>query len=81
MLTNDGLRKMIRAERIKRGWSQEAVAVSLGLYGQPTYSPYETGAKKVTMQILHRLAKLYDVDLHIEFREKQDERVAAMEGK
>lgn len=70
---------MIRREREKRGWSQLAVSAAIGT-GQSNVSNWESGAD-LKVSTLRRLADVYGMDLHIEFREKVDERLAVLEGK
>ena len=74
------IKDILRRERNKRGWSQMSVAASLGT-GQSRYSGWETGTSEPRISSLQRVADLYDLDLVVEFREKVDERIAAMDGK
>lgn len=60
---------LLKAERRKRGWSQDAVASGINT-GQSRYSEWETGVSEPRLGALRRLADLYGMDLVIEFREK-----------
>lgn len=74
------IKDMLLAERSKRGWTQVAIAAGIGT-GQSRYCEWETGTSEPRISSLRRLADLYDLDLVVEFREKVDERIAAMDGK
>lgn len=81
-MTDEELRQMLIRERTKRGWSQEAVAVQMGMGYQSSYGVYESpNGAPPTLKLLRKVAKAYDMDIVIEFRPKVDERVAVLEGK
>ena len=66
-MNDDALRDMIKSWRKRFGWSQDAVAFSLGM-AQNQYSRYETGKSAIPVNLLQRLARLYGRELVIDFR-------------
>jgi transcriptional regulator with XRE-family HTH domain len=61
----------IRAARTKVGWSQDALAASLGTSHQ-LVSKWENGRVFPRMPTMQRIADLLGMDLKIEFVEKSD---------
>ncbi len=59
---NNSLRQALRAERLRRGWTQADLAGRLGL-SQPTIASWESGNRYVTPTNLRAWAALLDVPL------------------
>ncbi|HRN36591.1 MAG TPA: helix-turn-helix transcriptional regulator [Flavobacteriales bacterium] len=54
---------MVRQVRVQRGYSQEYMAVQLGMSGQRPYSRIETGATKLTIDRLDAILKVLDISI------------------
>ena len=50
----------IRAERLKRGWTQRDLATRARV-PQPTISRLEAGARKLDLEVLERIAKAFGI--------------------
>lgn len=65
--------KNIRAERLRRGWSQEKLAGALGVSYQQIQK-YEKGTNRVAGGRLHQVAEVLKVSVSALFRETDGER-------
>lgn len=78
----DDLADRIRRLREERGLTISEAARRLGVDRQVVYQNEDTGRQSgYQVQTLLNIAEIFDLELHIEFREKLDERTAAMAGK
>ena len=59
--------KTIIKERVKRGWSQTALAEAIGSR-QPVISRLESGDSNPSLQTLSRIAKALDLSLKVSMR-------------
>ncbi|KKO51107.1 helix-turn-helix domain-containing protein [Paenibacillus sp. DMB20] len=53
----------LKEEREKRGWSQVLVAKKLGLKRSSTYANWEYGIREPDLDMLQKLADLYEVSI------------------
>ena len=51
----------LRQLRIKKGYTQEQVAISLEI-NRTTYTKYETGVTQPSLEQLKKICKLFEVD-------------------
>lgn len=64
--------KAIERERLRRGWSRQALAMSLGTTGETVYR-LERGRQKLTMDWLRRFAHSYGVHVSELLDDAEDE--------
>ncbi len=57
------MNEIIRYLRVIKGLSQQDIADYLSVC-QKTYSDYETGKTRISLEILIKLARLYNVDMN-----------------
>lgn len=53
----------LRKLRERKGWSQMKVALQLNI-SQPAYNKWETGQTKPTLQNLHKIAEIFEIDFY-----------------
>ena len=51
----------LRQLRLKKGYTQEQVAITLGI-NRTTYTKYETGVTQPNLEQLKKLSELFEVD-------------------
>lgn len=54
--------KMLEKERLKRKWTQEDVALKIGV-ARPTYANYEKGKREPDFETSQKLADLFDTTI------------------
>ncbi len=67
----DPIVEMITAMRIKRGYTQMALAEALGI-SQSMISDLETGKVQPTIKTLRKYLDFFDKDLYVYARDKKD---------
>ena len=70
MSINDIVRQKMAELREERGWTQTEVASRLNI-SQRAYSHYENGSRNISVEMLTRLADLYDVPVSFILDEKE----------
>lgn len=53
----------LKAERLKKGWSQEETAQNLGTVTRGAYSFYELNTREPTLESLNKLADIFGVSV------------------
>lgn len=61
-MTNKEIGAWIKAKRLEKGFSQKGLAMRLGL-SAPAVAHFESGLRRVPVEILLKIAKILDVTL------------------